>query len=178
MEYKNLIEKCIKGNAVAQRELFEMFSGKMYYLCLRYAVDKDEAQDMLQEGFIRLFSNLESFKGTGSFEGCVRRIFAHTAIKYYHKMRKHNGHVDIEYISSNAEKAIALDNLGTQEILGLVQNLPDGYRVVFNMFAIEGFSHKEIAEALGIKESTSRSQLVKARKLLQTQVVDLQKVCI
>ena len=90
LEHDTLIEQCLKGQRKAQKELFDLYSGKMYYLCLRYAVDESEAQDMLQEGFVRLFKNLQSFPGKGSFEGWVRRIFVHTAIKYYHKMRKHN----------------------------------------------------------------------------------------
>ena len=150
----------------------------MYYVCLRYASDQVEAQDMLQEGFIRLFGNLDSFKGKGSFEGWTRRIFVHTAIKYYHRMRKHNGNVPIDHAYAHEVSATALSELGEKELLRLVQNLPDGYRIVFNMYAIEGLSHKEIAENLGIKESTSRSQLVKARKMLQNQVADLQKILI
>jgi len=178
LDYQTLIKKCLAGNPQAQKEMFDHFSGKMYYVCLRYACDQVEAQDMLQEGFIRLFGNLDSFKGKGSFEGWARRIFVHTAIKYYHRMRKHNGNVAIDHAYSHKVDATALSELGERELLRLVQSLPDGYRTVFNMYAIEGFSHKEIAEKLGIKESTSRSQLVKARNMLQTQVADLQKILI
>lgn len=178
MDYQTLIKKCLKGDPHAQKEMFDHFSGKMYYVCLRYAHDEVEAQDMLQEGFIRLFGNLDSFKGMGSFEGWTRRIFVHTAIKYYHKMRKHNGNVAIENAYAHEVSATVIGELGERELLDLVQSLPDGYRVVFNMYAIEGYSHKEIGEALGIKESTSRSQLVKARKMLQNQVADLQKILI
>jgi RNA polymerase sigma factor (sigma-70 family) len=178
LDYQTLIRKCLEGNSRAQKELFDHFSGKMYYVCLRYACDQVEAQDMLQEGFIRLFTNLDSFKGKGSFEGWARRIFVHTAIKYYHRMRKHNGNVTIDHAYAHDVRATAISELGEKELLGLVQSLPNGYRVVFNMYAIEGFSHKEIAETLGIKESTSRSQLVKARNMLQNQVVDLQKILI
>jgi len=178
LDYQNLIKKCLEGNPLAQKEMFDHFSGKMYYVCLRYASNQDEAQDMLQEGFIRLFSNFDSFKATGSFEGWARRIFVHTAIKYYHRMRKHNGTVLLDHAYTSEVSATALSDLGEKELLGLVQRLPDGYRVVFNMYAIEGFSHKEIAEALEIQESTSRSQLVKARKMLQNQVADLQKILI
>jgi RNA polymerase sigma factor (sigma-70 family) len=176
LNYETLIERCLKGERRAQRELFDRFAGKLLYLCRRYAADDAEAEDMMQEGFIRVFKNLHKYKGEGSFEGWVRRVFVNTAIKYYHRMQKHSGHVQIE-TAINAQLAPgALAQLSEQELLKLIQALPEGYRVVFNMYAIEGYSHKEISEVLGIGESTSRSQLVKARKLLQTQVSDLQKV--
>lgn len=169
LDHQTLIKKCLDGNPRAQKEMFDHFSGKMYYVCLRYASDQVEAQDMLQEGFIRLFGNLDSFKGTGSFEGWARRIFVHTAIKYYHRMRKHHENVAIDHAYAHKVNSSALSELGEKELMGLVQSLPDGYRIVFNMYAIEGFSHREIAELLNIKESTSRSQLVKARKVLHIQ---------
>ena len=148
----------------------------MYYVCLRYASSDEEAQDMLQEGFVRLFSNLGSFKGNGSFEGWVRRIFVNTAIKYYHKMRKHNSTDSVETVKSHSVDPTVINSLSEKEILKLVRELPEGYRVVFNMYAIEGYSHKEIGELLGIEESTSRSQLVKARRLLKIKVTDLQRI--
>ncbi len=178
MEHDKLIEQCLKGHRNAQKQLFDLYPGKMYYLCLRYAVDEAEAQDMLQEGFVRLFKNLQSFQGKGSFEGWVRRIFVHTAIKYYHKMRKHNNSQSIETIHENSVGPEALASMSEQEILTLISKLPEGYRIVFNMYAIEGFSHKEIAETLDIQESTSRSQLVKARKLLQSQIMHMQKIAV
>jgi RNA polymerase sigma-70 factor (ECF subfamily) len=136
-----------------------------------------EAQDMVQEGFIRLFKNLDKFRHTGSFEGWVRRIFVNTAIKYYHHERNHNGVAAMESVSAfeNDEPGI-VNSISERELMGLLADLPDGYRVVFNLYAIEGYSHAEIAELLKIQESTSRSQLVKARKMLQTKVNDLQRV--
>ena len=150
----------------------------MYFICLRYAADETEAQDMLQEGFIRLFSNLKSYKGNGSFEGWARRVFVNTAIKYYHKMRRHNDTDSIDNASFHSVDATAVQSLGEKELLNLVRQLPDGYRLVFNMYAVEGYSHKEIAQALDIEESTSRSQLVKARRMLQTKVLDLQRILV
>lgn len=176
MEHQQLIRQCVKGDRKAQRAIFDMFSGKMYYVCLRYAIDESEAQDMLQEGFIRLFKHLNGFKGEGSFEGWARRIFVHTAIKYYHKMRKHNGAVDLNQVYDHSIDATVIDSMSQQEVLALVKRLPEGYQIVFNMYAIEGYSHKDIASKLNIKESTSRSQLVKARKLLQTQITQLQTI--
>lgn len=150
----------------------------MYYVCLRYASSDEEAQDMLQEGFIRMFSKLDSYKGNGSFEGWVRRVFVNTAIKYYHKMRKHNSTDSLDSVASRKVRATAISELSEKEILRLIRELPDGYRHVFNMYAVEGYSHKEIAEQMGIEESTSRSQLVKARRLLQIKVNNLQKILV
>lgn len=150
----------------------------MYYVCLRYASSDEEAQDMLQEGFIRMFTKLDSYKGNGSFEGWVRRVFVNTAIKYYHKMRKHNSTDTLDSVASRKVRATAISELSEKEILRLIRELPDGYRHVFNMYAVEGYSHKEIAEQMGIEESTSRSQLVKARRLLQVKVNNLQKILV
>lgn len=177
MDYRDIIKQCLKGNRKAQKALFEQFAPKMLYLCRRYAVDEHEAQDMTQEGFIRLFGNLDKFRNTGSFEGWVRRIFVNTAIKYYHHERHHNGVAAMDVVTAfeNDEPGI-LNALSERELLGLLSELPDGYRVVFNLYAIEGYSHAEIAELLHIQESTSRSQLVKARKMLQIKVNELQRV--
>ncbi len=177
LDYPNIIKQCLNGNRTAQKALFDQFSSKMLYLCRRYAIDDNEAHDMVQEGFIRLFGNLEKFRNTGPFEGWVRRIFVNTAIKYYHKERHHNTLAAMELATAfeNEEPGI-INALSEQELLGLLAELPDGYRVVFNLYAIEGYNHAEIAALLEIQESTSRSQLVKARKLLQTKVNDLQRV--
>ncbi|MDX1477204.1 MAG: sigma-70 family RNA polymerase sigma factor [Saprospiraceae bacterium] len=176
MEYTRLIKRCKEGNRKAQKELYDHFAGRMFFLCQRYAKDQTEAQDMLQEGFVRLFGNLEKFEGKGSFEGWARRIFVNTAIKYYHRVRKHNGHDELGHAEAQKIDPDALSSLHEQELLGLVQELPEGYRAVFNLYAIEGYSHKEIADLLEIQESTSRSQLVKARKLLQMKIHNLQIV--
>ena len=149
----------------------------MLYVCRRYATDDNEAEDMVQEGFIRLFNNLDKFRNTGPFEGWVRCIFVNTAIKYYHHERQHNNVQTMEMATAfESNDAGILNALSTGELLGLLSELPDGYRVVFNLYAIEGYSHAEIAKVLDIQESTSRSQLVKARKMLQTKVIELQRV--
>lgn len=177
LDYPNIIKQCLNGNRMAQKALFDQFAAKMLFLCRRYSIDDNEAHDMVQEGFIRLFGNLEKFRNTGPFEAWVRRIFVNTAIKYYHKARHHNSLVAMDMVSSfeNEEPGV-VNELSEQELLGLLSELPDGYRVVFNLYAIEGYSHAEIAGILDIQESTSRSQLVKARKMLQTRVNDLQRV--
>ena len=177
MEYPEIIQQCLKGNRKAQKVLFDHFAARMLYLCRRYAVDDNEAQDMVQEGFIRLFGNLDKFRNTGPFEGWVRRIFVNSAIKYYHREKNHNSAAAMEVASAfeNEEPGV-LNALSEQELLGLLSELPKGYRAVFNLHAIEGYSHAEIASLLDIRESTSRSQLVKARKLLQTKVNEMQRV--
>lgn len=176
MEQQEIINGCLKGERQAQKALYDRLSGRMFAVCLRYAIDESEAQDMLQEGFIRMFSNLEQYAGTGSFEGWARRIFIHTAIKYFHKTRKHRFTYELDSANERPVNSDAVGEMTADEMLALVQKLPEGYRMVFNLYAIEGFSHKEIADMLEIGESTSRSQLVKARKLLQQQVVRMQKV--
>lgn len=136
-----------------------------------------ESEDMLQEGFVRLFANLDKFRNTGPFEGWVHRIFVNSAIKYYRRTRKHNGAYEIDKASlSEAIEPDAIESLSENELLNLLSGLPRGYRLVFNLYAIEGYSHREIAELLEIEESTSRSQLLKARKLLQLKVHEIQKV--
>ncbi len=149
----------------------------MLFLCRRYAVDDTEAEDMLQEGFIRMFSNLGKFRNAGAFEGWVRRIFINSAIKFYHHSRHHNDTYELQYADvRETNDPSVVQMLSEQELLSVLSELPDGYRVVFNLYAIEGFSHGEISEILDIQESTSRSQLVKARKLLQTKIQYLQRV--
>ena len=159
--------------------LFDRFAPKMLYLCRRYAVDDYEAQDMVQEGFIRLYRNLDKFRNTGPFEGWVRRIFVNSAIKYYHRERHHNGVSPMEVAGAleYAEAGI-VDMMSEKELIGVLSDLPDGYRVVFNLYVVEGYSHAEIASMLEIGESTSRSQLVKARKMLQSKINALQRVVI
>lgn len=179
LEYPEIITLCLKGDRKAQKALFEQFAPKMLGLCRRYAVDDQEAQDMAQEGFIRLFNNLEKFRNTGPFEGWVRRIFVNTAIKYYHRQKTHHSATPAETAFDLEHRDVpVLDMLSEQELLRMLDTLPEGYKVVFNLYAIEGFSHAEIAELLNIQESTSRSQLVKARKMLQTKVNELQRILI
>lgn len=176
MNIQELIQGCIEQDKKCQEELFRMYSGKMLSLCLRYARHQLEAEDILQDGFIKAFRNLEQFKFNGSFEYWLRRIMINTAIKNYRKSSTRN-----ELLSGDAmpydqgQNPDAYSNLGMEELMELINDLPDGYRIVFNMYAIEGYSHKEIAEAMDIQESTSRSQLVKARKILQDKISNRQK---
>lgn len=154
--------------------LFEQHSGKMMTVCLRYAADQMEAEDLLMEGFVKVFRYLHQYKFEGSFEGWIRRIVVNTALKHIQKKKLHFEEVKEEKNTVSLDGG-AYQHLGEKEILELVRKLPDGYRVVFNLYAIEGYSHDEIAELLGIQAGTSRSQLVKARKLLQQQMASLHK---
>lgn len=145
----------------------------MYYVCLRYARHASEAQDMLQDGFIKVFDNIGSFKSNGSFEGWIRRIVVNTALNYCRKSSFKQEQIGIEDYQDTVVKSKAVSNLGEKELLALIQKLPDGYRMVFNLYVIEGYSHKEIGEMLNVTESTSRSQLAKSRKWMQNELEKL-----
>lgn len=153
-----------------QEELYRRFSPKMYAVCFRYASNTEEAQDILQEGFIKVFKKLETFRGDGSFEGWVRRIFVNTAIEQFRRRRYLQPVTEKEENSIDGKNVSALDGLAERDILALIQQLSPGYRTVFNMYVIEGYSHKEIGEMLGISEGTSKSQLSRAKVILQEMV--------
>lgn len=174
MNEKQLIEGCKKGNRLAQKELYEMFSRKMMGVCLRYSNDRETARDLLQEGFVKIFMNIEAYSGTGSFEGWMRRIFVNCALEYLRKSDVLREASDLDNSAELTEPdASVVEQLSAQDLMGLIQRLPAGFRAVFNLFAIEGYSHKEIGEMLHITESTSRSQYTRARQLLQRLVKDL-----
>jgi RNA polymerase sigma-70 factor (ECF subfamily) len=167
----DLIKGCIEGNRQMQEELYNRFSGKMYAVCLRYANNADDAQDLLQEGFIKVFRNLHRFRAEGSFEGWIRRVFVNSSIEHFRKKS-----VELSKVSDKEENTIedqdisALDQLAERDIVKLIQDLSPGYRTVFNLYVVEGYSHKEIGELLGISEGTSKSQLARARSILQKKV--------
>jgi RNA polymerase sigma-70 factor (ECF subfamily) len=162
-----LIENCIKGNRKSQKELYDIFSSKMYYICLRYAKNQMDAEDILQEGFVKLFNNLHKFRGEGSFDGWVRRIFVNTAIESLR--RKQLNIADVEGMENSivAKSSNALDNLFEKDLMTITSTLSDGYRTVFHLYAVEGYSHKEIGQKLGITESTSKSQFSRAKAILR-----------
>lgn len=169
--YASLIEGCKSGNRLSQKALYDALSRKMFAVCLRYMGDRDAAEDVLQDGFVTLFSKLDSFSGAGSFEGWARKIFVNTALMSLRRKDVLRGteEVDAAYgVSSDSPTAV--QQIGYGELMKLVSELPPGFRTVFNMYVIEGYSHKEIAEALGISEVTSRTQLQRARTLLQGKI--------
>lgn len=176
-EYE-LIHGCLKKDIKCQHMLFKAYAGKMMTVCLRYSKDKMEAEDILQEGFIRVFQYMHQFKFEGSFEGWLRRIIVNTALKSVSKKKISFVETDAFREDSRSLPPYAYSNLGADDILKLINRLPEGYRLVFNLHIIEGFSHEEIAQTLKIQAATSRSQLVKARKMLQNQITELQKIAV
>lgn len=165
----DLIKGCIEGDRRMQKQLYDQFSPKMYAVCLRYMGNADDAQDILQEGFIKIFKNLERFRGDGSFEGWVRRIFVNTAIEHIRK-KKLNLSLTEKEDTIEFKSVSAIDNINEKDLLKIVRDLSPGYRSVFNLYVVEGFSHKEIGELLGINEGTSKSQLARARMILQEKI--------
>ncbi|MCQ2167167.1 MAG: sigma-70 family RNA polymerase sigma factor [Bacteroidales bacterium] len=153
------------------KEIYDSLAPRMMAVCLRYMGDRESAEDVLQDGFVTLFSKLDTYSGEGSFEGWARRIFVNTALMSLRKKDALKGSEDVDAardISSGEPSAI--QKISCKDILKMISELPPGYRVIFNMFAIEGYSHKEIAETLGISENTSRSQLLRARMQLQEKI--------
>jgi RNA polymerase sigma factor (sigma-70 family) len=172
---KSLIQGCLKGYESYHFELYKRYAGKMMVVCKRYAGNKQEAEDFLQEAFIRIFEKLNTFNHKGSLEGWVRRVVVHTALNKL-RTRKVYADIDDDAPFADANAPDALNEMTIQELLKLVQELPTGYRMVFNMYAIDGYDHAEIAELLGISEGTSRSQLAKARMSLKASILKQKKV--
>ena len=168
MNDETLVKECVSGKAKAQRMLFDRYSAKMLGVAIRYIKDKERAEDVLQDAFIKVFKNLDRFKHDGSLEGWIRRIVVNTALDQLRKNKKRQGDIELD----NSFLEITTNNfteerLQAESLMKLVQALPDGYRTVFNMFAIEGYSHKEIAKKLGITENTSKSQYSRAKTALR-----------
>jgi len=162
---KSLIKKAIDNNREAQKQLFEQHSPKMLAVCRQYVKDMHHAEDLMLQGFLKVFTNLHTFKHQGSFEGWIRRIMVNTCISYLRK--KNLLDLSDEECIFNDAAIESLENTSVKDIQKLIDKLPEGYKLVFNLFAIEGYKHLEIADKLGISVSTSKSQLFKARKLLQ-----------
>ena len=165
MDEQQLIAGCKSENRLAQRELYEKYARRMLAVCLRYVNDMETARDLLQDGFVRVFTNIHSYTGSGSFEGWLRKIFVNGALEYLRKSDVLRESTDLE----NSAELVQPDSSAIENLSAA------GFRTVFNMFAIEGYSHKEISEILGITESTSRSQFTRARQLLQKRIKELYK---
>ena len=170
----DLMEGCKAGDRKMQELLYQQTSAKLFAICLRYAKDRMEAEDTLQLGFIKIFEKIKTYRGDGAFEGWMRRIMVNTAIESYRKNIKHLQLVPLEESFEQAETGVTYNNLEVQDLMKLIQQLADGYRLVFNLFAIEGFSHKEIAESLGITEGASKSQLSRARTILKEKITKME----
>ena len=171
MDETQLINGCRKGDRLAQKELYERYSRKMMGVCLRYVNGRETARDLLQDGFVKVFTSMDSYSGIGSFEGWMRKIFVNCALEYLRKSDVLRESTDLDNTAELIQPdASAISNMSAAELMQLVQELPAGFRTVFNLFAIEGYSHKEISDMLNITESTSRSQFTRAKQMLQKRI--------
>ena len=172
-----LIESCIKGDRASQKAIYDRLAPRMLPLCMRYVGDRSLAEDVLQDGFITLFTHLDSYKGNGSFEGWARKIFVTTALMELRKKDALKMSDELDTVRGmKADLPSQGQNIGYKELMKLVMQLPAGFRTVFNMYAVEGYSHKEIGDILGISESTSRTQLSRARICLQNMIKEIENV--
>ena len=174
---QGILKGCREGRRSAQKQLYERFVSPMLAICLRYSRSRDEAEDLLQEGFLKIFHNINTFRNNGSLEGWIKRIMINHALNQYKKNRKVPFTEDVEEINEtdilqDNEEIENQDPVPAEKLLEMVQSLPEGYRMVFNLYIFEEYSHKEIAETLNISENTSKTQLLKARRHLQKRVAE------
>ena len=173
---EDLLEGCKTGNRKMQEVLYRQTSSKMLAVCMRYAKDRMEAEDILQIGYIKVFQKVGEYRGEGSFEGWIRRIMVNAAIESYRKNLRGMSVVPIEDAYEQPATGFDFSRLGMQDLMKVIQKLADGYRMVFNMYAIEGYSHKEISETLGISEGASKSQLSRARAILREEIMKMEGI--
>jgi len=168
MTEEAILQGCLKNNPVAQRELYQKYSAKMLAVCYRYAHNREDAEDMLQEGFIKVFSQIHTFESRGALEGWIRRIIVHTCINILKKNKRFSESVDIIHAAGMHVREESIPSIiQAKEVIECIRLLPMGYRTVLNLYAIEGFSHREIGTMLDIEESTSRSQYTRAKTMLE-----------
>lgn len=168
MTEQAILAGCLQNDAAAQRELYNRYSPKMLSVCYRFAHSREDAEDMLQEGFIKVFTQIHTFQNKGAFEGWIRRIIVHTCINFLKKYKKFNENTDLAFANYLQVKEETLPSImQAKQVVECIRLLPVGYRTVLNLYAIEGYNHKEIAEMLDIEESTSRSQYTRARVMLE-----------
>ncbi len=175
-----IIKGCMDGKREAQKLLYQAYVSTMMVVCMRYAQHRDEAEDILQEGFVKVFENINSFRSEGSLEGWIKRIMINHALNHLKKNRRMPFFEDIDVINEmeilhNDEPASFYSPVSHETLMALIQSLPQGYRLVFNMYVFEDYSHKEIAAELKISENTSKTQLLKARRMLRNKIEELQK---
>lgn len=173
---EKLIDGCLKGKSWAQKALYERFSPLMMGICIRYLKDRDDAEDIMVQGFMKVYNNLQKFRREGSFEGWVRRIIVNECLSFIRKNRSMYVETDIEKAENNPDCSFLEQNLEVEDLMNMIDRLPSGYRTVFNLYAIEGYSHAEIAEQLGINVNTSKSQLSRARNHLQKELMAAEKL--
>ncbi len=168
MTEESILKGCLRNDAVAQRELYNRYSPKMLAVCYRFAHNREDAEDMLQEGFIKVFSQIHTFRNQGAFEGWIRRIIVHTCINNLKKNKKFNESVDLIHATSMQVREESVPSIvQAKQVVECIRVLPIGYRTVLNLYAIEGYSHREIGTMLDIEESTSRSQYTRAKQMLE-----------
>ena len=172
-DLKHIIRGCASGSVHAQEKLYRLFAPKMFGVCLRYAKDNTEAEDNLQDGFVKVFTNIKKFRHEGSFEGWIRRIMVNVCLEKYRKQHLLHPVEDVGIYDSPGYSEDVVDKMSADELLELIQQLPPRYRLVFNLFVMEGMSHQEIGEELGITEGTSKSNLARARDILKRKVTAL-----
>jgi RNA polymerase sigma factor (sigma-70 family) len=170
-----LIEGCKRKDAKAQKNLYERYSGKLYALCCRYIKEKMEAEDVLITAFTKILDRIDQYKGEGSFEGWMKRVVVNESLTYLRKNKNMYLEMDIEAADREPDFEKLESHLQAEDLMKMIEALPSGYRIVFNLYAIDGYSHKEIAEQLGISENTSKSQLSRARVALQKSLLETEK---
>ena len=177
-DLEDLIAGCKCKELWARKKLYEQYAPAMLGICVRYVEEKETARDILHEGFIKIFTKIESYSGAGSFEGWMKRIFITCALEYLRDSKAMEGTVSLDYCEEAADRdqTTIIQQLSADEIIRCINELPPGFRMVFNLYAVEGYSHAEIAEMLNIQEATSRSQFARARQILQVKVRALYKL--
>lgn len=177
---QDIIKGCLAQDKNAQKELYKKYAASMFGICLRYCKKRAEAEDVLQEAFVRIFSNLKTYRSEGSFEGWLKRIVVNTALNFYKSNLKRCFDTSIDEMNDSEvpSSQVSDTDISVEDLMKIINSLADGYRIIFNMYAIEGYSHKEIAAMLNINENTSKSQLSRARVILQQKVMAYRKVFI
>ena len=174
---EKIIDGCKNNSRKAQKQLYEKYAPVLMGICIRYATSTDEAHDILQDSFIKILRQIKQFENKGSFEGWMRRIVVNTAISNYRKNLKHYNQYNIDDVYTDSHSTSMFESDFThEELLKLIHSLPDGYRMVFNLYAIEGYKHKEIADMLGIDIATSKSQYSRAKKVLREKMKEISKI--
>ncbi|HJU45268.1 MAG TPA: sigma-70 family RNA polymerase sigma factor [Chitinophagaceae bacterium] len=168
MSEEAILQDCLNNDALAQKELYNRYSPKMLSVCYRFAHNREDAEDMLQEGFIKVFSQIHTFRNQGALEGWIRRIIVHTCINTLKKNKKFAENVELIYASSVQVREESIPSImQAKQLVECIRMLPIGYRTVLNLYAIEGYTHKEIGDMLDVEESTSRSQYTRAKQMLE-----------
>ncbi len=165
-----LVQECVFGNRYYQEVFYKKYSQKMYNLCLAYTSSHDDAKDVMQDGFVKVFTSLKQYQGSGSLEGWVRKIIVNTAIDFYRKKSKEIKNINIDDVHHLSYNVSVLDALHAKHLIDLIQKLPEGANLIFNLYVVEGYSHEEIAEKLNISIGTSKSQLSRAKSLLKNYI--------